>query len=483
MKKPSLKILTILLTALLAMNALPAFAEEAEGLEEAYFNAVLTGLFENYHFEADKEKILRAVAGKALAEHPELLEDLINVAADSFDPYTDYYTPAEVEAFSQFIGAEYVGIGVTIRRIAGGAVAQSIINGSPAAIAGIQPGDVFLSVNGRDVTDCTLDELTELVKGPEGTQVHLVMLRGDEEHAFTVTRATVHAGSVSYQIIDGEIGYMLISVFNNLTPAEVAAADAYFRANGIKKLIVDLRDNPGGGIISVVQTLGFFVPQGKTVVTTEYKNSETLQPLRSVGDLTDGPYYELAVLVNEGSASGAELFAGNIRDYELGTLIGAKTYGKGTVQEFMSLLSTEERPMGQIKLTMAEYILPGGEKIHGKGIEPDIRILNRKVKLDTSEMEPLVYQDVYKEGDQGASVLALKQRFSVMGYFVGELDDVYDRELALAVKQFQQRVGLPDTGTMDIETQILFGNVIQESRVLQDRQLEKALEVLKGTAK
>ena len=139
--------------------------------------------------------------------------------------------------------------------------------------------------------------------------------------------------------------------------------------------------------------------------------------------------------------------------------------------------------MGQIKLTMAEYILPGGEKIHGKGIEPDIRILNRKVKLDTSEMEPLVYQDVYKEGDQGASVLALKQRFSVMGYFVGELDDVYDRELALAVKQFQQRVGLPDTGTMDIETQILFGNVIQESRVLQDRQLEKALEVLKGTAK
>jgi len=482
MKYVSKKVLSLCLSLLLVFGSVSAFAEAQQADAAAYFDAVLSGLFANYQFEADKEQILRAVAAKALTEHPEMLEDLIDTAADNFDPHTDYFTPDELDGFVQSMEPEYVGIGVTVKRMQGAVGVEAVIKGGPAELFGIQAGDLFLQVNGQDVTGCTVDDLTALVKGPEGTKVELVLKRGEQEISVSVPRAVVQSGSVYYRVLEDNIGYVSISVFNSMTPSGMAEADAFFREKGIKKLVVDLRDNPGGGLISVVETLGFFVPQGKTVVTTEYKNSSYPHPLRSVGDLK-APYYELAVLINGGSASGSELFAGNVRDYKLGTLIGQTTHGKGTVQEFMGLLSTEERPMGKIKLTMGEYVLPGGEKVHGKGINPDIKVTNKKKDINTEEMEAFQFADAYQEGDKGSGVLAIKQRLDVLGYYTGEMDDVYDRELTLAVKSFQQRTGMPATGVMDIETQIFFNNILQEVRIEVDRQLDKAIEVLKGTQK
>jgi len=479
MKHLCCKVLTLCLVLCLIFGG-TVYAESPKGFEANYFDTILTAILDNYQFEADTEQILRAVTQKVLYEHPEMLEELINTTADNLDPYTDYFTPEELEGFTQILAQEYVGIGVSVRRASGAVMIEAVFKNGPAAVAGLQNGDRFLQVDGRDVTDMTIDELTSVVKGPEGTTVELVMDRGGQNMKFSVTRAAVQSSSVAYQDLGDGLGYLSISTFNSYTPADMKEADTFFREKGIKKLIVDLRDNPGGNLVSVVETLGYFVPAGKNVVTVEYKNrGNKPYPLRSVGHLKE-PYYDVVVLTNSATASAAELFAGNIRDHGLGILIGLKTFGKGTVQEFMNLLSTDEHQMGSIKLTMAEYVLPGGEKIHGKGIEPGIRVQNRKEWFDDSKFEPFSYDGVYQEGDTGSSVLALKQRFELLGYYVGEVDEQYDRELTLSVRSFQKQVGLPATGVMDIETQILFQNLLKETRIVIDNQLDTAVEYLRG---
>lgn len=479
MKKLTARVLALCLVICLTFGG-TVFAQGEESFEALYFDTILSALYDNYQFEVDSEGILRAIAEKALSEHPEMLEELINAAADQFDPYTDYLTAGEMTAFSQSLSQEYVGIGVIVHRVTGAVGVESVIKNSPAFEAGLESGDRFLEVDGKDVRDASIDELTALVKGPEGTTVNLLIDRNGEMIHVTVTRAAVQASSVEYKELAEGIGYLSILTFNENTPKDVKEADTFFRSKRIKKLVVDLRDNPGGSLISVVETLGFFVPAGKTVVTTEYKSRpDRPHSLRSVGGLKR-PYYKLAVLVNKNTASASEIFAGNIRDYKLGTLIGETTFGKGTVQEFMNLLSLDEHEMGSIKLTVAEYVLPNGEKIHGKGIEPDILVKNKKVRIDESEFAPFEYQGVYQEGDSGAGVLAIKQRFNLLGYYVGEIDENYDKELALSVKSYQKAAGLPVTGAMDIEMQIHFTNLLSEVRLLVDSQLDSAVAHLKA---
>ncbi|MGN1059755.1 MAG: S41 family peptidase, partial [Clostridia bacterium] len=384
----------------------------------------------------------------------------------------------ELAAFADSLHAAYVGIGISVHRVRGAVEIESVFADSPAAVAGLLAGDRILQVDGQDVTNCTVAELVNLVRGEAGTTVQLTVERNGAAINATVSRAAVNQTTVSYAALEDGLGYLYISIFNNSTPAEIQEADAFFREQGIKKLVIDLRDNPGGELIGVVGALGYFVPQGKTVVSIEYNDKSRNTSLRSVGDVKGKPYYELAVLVNGGTASAAELFAGNIRDHGLGKLVGSKTFGKGTVQEFMRLFSTESLPMGSIKVTAAEYVLPGGDKVNGVGIRPDYWVSNRTILLNTEDMEPMEFGPDFKEGDTGTAILALKQRFDALGYYVGEVDDQYDRELTLAVRELQAQAGLPVTGVMDMDTQTLFSNVVGEARVLCDDQFDRAVELL-----
>ena len=291
----------------------------------------------------------------------------------------------------------------------------------------------------------------------------------------------IKGNTVAYQKLEDGIGYLQIASFNNGTPAEMDAADMFFKQKRLKKLIIDLRDNPGGEMVSVVHTLSYFVPKGKTVISVEYADERRNTSLRSVGNVIRKPYYEnIVVLINGESASGAELFAGNIRDYKLGTLVGVTTLGKGTVQEFMNLPSVGGVELGAVKLTTAEYVLPGGDHVNGVGIQPDRWVANRYVRLETKGMEPLDMLRDYKEGDSGNGVLAIKQRFNAVGYFVGEVNDQYDRELTIAVRQYQRASGLAATGVMDYETLNRFSQDLSEFRVEIDEQFNTAMDILKG---
>jgi len=473
------KQLVCLLMAMMLLCSVSVFAEGDSTYESFYYDTVLEGMLQTYPFEAETEEIARAIAKIALDKHPELLEEFINATADQFDDHTDYFTPAELDDFTGQINAEYVGIGVSVVRVEGGVAIESIFADSPAAKAGLLAGDIFLQVDGQDVADLSVTELAQLIRGISGTTVHLTMKRQEQIFDITVMRRAVQQNTVSYTVLSEDIGYVSISIFNSNTPAELKVADTHFRELGIRNLIVDLRDNPGGELLGVVGALGYFVPRGKTLVTIEYNIPGRTTSLRSVGDVVGQPYYKPVVLINGGTASAAELFAGNIRDHGIGTLVGTTSYGKGTVQEFMDLRNSG-LPLGAIKITAAEYVLPGGDKVNGVGIHPDYREVNRKTLLDTSDMEPMIYCALYREGDTGPGVLALKQRFDAMGYFVGQVNDQYDRELTLAVRQIQQQGGLTVTGEMDIDTQTLFSNMVLKTRVLWDDQFDKAYELLQA---
>ena len=442
--KTTIKRLLCLLTALVLLCSGTAFAETKNNFSAAYYDFVLETLLTHYRFEANTESIAKAVAQVALTKHPELLEELIDVTADQFDAHTEYFTPEELKDFSSYLDGEYVGIGVTVTRTKGAMMIESLFAGSPAETAGLLAGDKILQVDGHDVTSATLEQLVNRIRGVAGTYVNLTVERNGAVFTAKVMRAAVQQNTISYDILEGNIGYLAISMFNMGTPTEMNKADAFFRQNKVKKVIVDLRDNGGGELLSVIGVLGYFVPQGKTLVKIEYNDPQRNTSLRSVGDVVSKPYYRVAVLINGGTASAAELFAGNIRDHNIGKLIGTNTYGKGTVQEFLGLLNTEELPLGSIKLTTAEYVLPGGSKVNGVGLKPDYWVSNRTVLLNTDDMEPMQYSAVFCEGDSGKAILALKQRFDALGYYVGDVDDQYDKELALAVKELQEKALVDD---------------------------------------
>ncbi|MBE7034623.1 MAG: PDZ domain-containing protein [Ruminococcaceae bacterium] len=477
--KKTRKLLALLLSFMMLLSAGIVSAEDTANLETIYYQQVMNTIMHNHPFEVNTEDIARAVAKAALAKHPELLEELIAETVGQLDDYTTYLTQEETTDFSNFVNAEYVGIGVSIERIVGAIEVTGVFSGSPAEQAGISAGDRFIQVDGQDVTDYNVNQLMDLVRGEAGTTVQLTMERDGKRMEFLVARAAVEQNSVNYAEIEPGMGYLQITIFNGKTPSEIKEADKFFRERKIKKIMIDLRDNPGGELLGVVGALGYFVPNGKNVVSIRYGNEARNTTLRSVGGLKSRYYTNIAVLVNENSASGAELFAGNIRDHGLGKLVGCRTFGKGTVQEFVNLMNNDAHQLGTIKLTTAEYYLPGGDRVHDVGIYPQYNIENRVGRLDTSAFEPMQFAESFQKGDSGKAILALKQRFSALGYYVGEIDDQYDGELVLSVKQFQQGYGLPVSGVMDMDTQTLFSSTVNRARVTYDDQYDRAYELLK----
>ncbi len=478
MKQVTKKICVLLLAVLLTLGGFSAYAADINYAPD-YYDMVLDNILRNYKFEIDTASLAGDIARKLLEKHPEMLEELISITADKMDQYSEHLMPDEMEDFSNAFHITYVGIGVTVQRMTGAVGVVSVASGGPAEAAGIKPGDRFIKVEGQDVTYMTVDELVTLIKGEAGTTVTLTVLRDGEELTMTVQRAAVRGKTVGYQKVEDGVGYLQIASFNSTTPSEIGNADSYFRQNGIKKLVIDLRNNPGGEVLSVVHSLGYFVPKGQNIISIFYKNEKRNTTLRSVGQVKNKPYYDkIVVLINGETASGGELFAGNIRDYGLGTLVGVTTHGKGTVQEFMNLPDFGIWPLGAIKLTTAEYVLPGGDHINGEGIKPDVWVANRKVRLDTSMMEPIEPLRNYRMGEKNSSILGIKQRFDAVGLLAGEVNDFFDEDLAFAVRSFQESAGLPVTGVMDYNTVDRFLAEIEEVFIEKDDQLAKALELV-----
>ena len=289
------------------------------------------------------------------------------------DPYSRYYTEEEYEEESRGTEGAYAGIGISItRNTEGGILVVECYEGGPADLAGLQKNDVITAVDGTDVTDLTPADVSQMIREKEdGTSVLTVYHQEENEpEDISVTVSNVELPTVSYEMLEDSIGYLRITEFTMVTPQQFENAYKDLQEKGMEKLIVDLRDNPGGVLSSVCDVLRQILPEG-LIVYTEDKYGEK-QEMKCDGDTPiDIP---LAVLVNENSASASEIFAGAVKDYGIGTIVGTTTYGKGIVQSLQKLSDGSA-----VKLTTARYYTPKGNDIHKVGITPDV-----EEKLDVS---------------------------------------------------------------------------------------------------
>lgn len=289
------------------------------------------------------------------------------IVASLDDPYSVYYTPEEFNAFNQEASGEYFGVGMLISmdEITGLAVVEFFFDGSAAKEAGIEVGDLIVSIDGEDVTKRTLQEISVLCTGKEGMPITMGVKRGDEVLEFEMVRKAVAWDMVVYEMLDDEIGYMDIAQFGGNCEELFAKGMEFFQQNNAKGILIDLRDNPGGYLSTVVHMLDLLLPEG-TVVYTEDKHGNR-ETFTSDAKCIDIP---LTLIVNGNTASAAEIFAGAVQDYDYGEVVGTTTYGKGVVQVIIPIPSTG----GGMKITSSEYFTPNGRNIDGNGIYPDLYV-------------------------------------------------------------------------------------------------------------
>lgn len=311
-----------------------------------------------YIGEIDKNKIIEGAAK--------------GMASALKDPYTVYMNEAEFSDFASQTGGSYVGLGLQIGAKEDKIVVISTFENSPAEKAGILKGDIIESVNDIAVAAQDMEKATSMMKGKAGEEVKLTLSR-QTRGTFEVKakRAEIETVTVKSEIIENGIGYIQVSMFDEHTAANFEKALKDLSSKGMKSLVLDLRENPGGLLDQTVKMTSNFVTKGKNIVYTEDKQKKR-NNYDSVGGVAEG--LPLTILIDGGSASASEIFVGAIKDYALGTLVGEKTFGKGVVQ---TTFYRDQDGFGDgtaLKVTISKYFTPNGQNIHGIGIMPDVEV-------------------------------------------------------------------------------------------------------------
>jgi carboxyl-terminal processing protease len=292
------------------------------------------------------------------------------------DPYSTYYTKEEYSALVESSSGVYCGIGATVSQDVKTGIITIVkpFADGPAFKAGVLPGDILYKVETEEVTGRDLTEVVSKMKGVEGTKVNISVMREGETDPlnFKLTRREIEVPTIEYKMLDGKIGYIIISEFDEITVTQFKAAVDKLEKDGMKGLVVDVRNNPGGLLDSVVHILDRLMPPGLIVYTEDKYDNRAEESATDAAKIT----VPMAVIINGNSASASEIFAGTIQDYKLGTIVGTTSFGKGIVQKVIPLSDGTA-----VKLTISKYFTPKGRNIHGTGIKPDVTVeLNEELQ-------------------------------------------------------------------------------------------------------
>jgi len=340
------------------------------------------------------------------------------------DPYSVYYNEEDYESLMEDTTGEYCGIGAMVQqnRSTGIMTIVKVFEGSPAFEAGLLPGDIIYMVDDEAVTGKELDLVVkENIRGEEGSFVTVTVLRGDanEQVELKVERRQIEVPTVEYQMLENKTGYIYVMQFDEVTSQQFIDAVDDLEKQGMEKLVVDMRDNPGGVLDTAVEMLAYILPEDKMdgmLIYTKDKNGKGERYFCKDGQIvreSDDGYKDsrypkkddhelkvpLAVLVNGNSASAAEVFTGAVQDYEAGIVVGTQTFGKGIVQSLI--------PLGDgsaVKLTVSHYYTPSGFDLHEKGLTPDV-----EVELD-EELKTKAVVELSEDNQLKAAIEALENR-------------------------------------------------------------------------
>lgn len=378
-------------------------------LAAAQVRQVMTLVNKHYVDEID-------VKGEILAEHA------IQGIVSKLDPYSQFMNGDLYRQLEEDIDSQFGGIGVQIEEVEGRVVVVAPIAGTPGERAGILRGDVIVAVDGDDLRALKLPELVRRLRGKPGTSVAVTVERGAaaERVEFKLKREVIRVESVAnVDLLDGGIGYIRIALFAEPTGAAFQAALGRLQAQGMRALVIDLRNNPGGLLTAAVEVVEPFFNRGELVVYTEGRQKGKREELRAEGS-TSPLRLPIAVLVNGGSASASAIVAGALWDTQRAVLVGEKTFGKGSVQSIFQLNNSSA-----LRLTTAKYFTPSGRIIHGAGIRPDVEIVL------TPEQEKAVFLQRLRPDLK--EPVTFKERFGV--------EMVEDVQLAAALAELKAELG------------------------------------------
>ncbi len=359
------------------------------------------------------------------------------------DPYSNYMAKETAEKFEESIEGSFTGIGAEVASDNGKVVVVSPIKGSPAEKAGIQAKDIIVSVNGVSLEGMDLNDAVAKIRGPKGSTAVLVIRRGGSAQSltFNIRRDNVTLETVYSSMEKNGVGVIEITQFSMNTAARFKEELSKLEKKGLKGLVIDVRNDPGGVLPVVIDIAEQFVPKGKTIVQVEDKDKQRDRQI-SKGS---GKDYPVAVLMNKGSASASEILAGALQQSAGAKLIGDNSFGKGTVQ------TSFDKELGDgslLKITIAKWLTPNGTWIHGKGIKPDIAV----AQPDYFSVAPIDKRAPLQYNSNSTNVKSAQTMLDGLGYKPGRKDGYFDTGTKDAVKKFQSAAKLKVTGIIDVKT-------------------------------
>ncbi|GBF74018.1 hypothetical protein PA598K_02348 [Paenibacillus sp. 598K] len=385
------------------------------------------------------------------------------------DPYSTYYTKERGSSYLERYEKSFVGIGVELRKEAGRFLIESVVEGAPAEQAGLLKNDIITEINNTPLGGRSLDEIVEMTRGEEGTKVTLTIERDGMQAPFeqVLVRAPVPVVTVEHEMHEGGIGTIQIIRFSEDTATEFDTAVQALQAKGMRALILDLRMNPGGLLRPAIEIASRIVPKDEVIVQVVYKDEQHHVTHRSQ---QEEPWrLPVVVLVDQNSASSAEVLAAALKDSAGIEVVGVKTFGKGIVQTFQQFADHSV-----LKLTEAQWRRADGSWIHKEGIEPTI-----EVRMPDYASLPSLPSDIeVAVGSFGQHVKTAEQLLATLGYEPGEPEGIFDEETKAAVQRFQRDEGLPADGVLSGRASYRLMERVRDKVIREDPQHQKAIELL-----
>lgn len=385
------------------------------------------------------------------------------------DPYSEYISAKDTTSYNEEISGDFVGIGAEMEMHDGYVRITSPMKDSPAEKAGVKSLDVITKVDHESIKNKSLNEIVKKVRGKKGTTVTLTIKReGKEPFDVKIKRDKIHLTSVDYTK-KKDTGVIAISKFQNKTTKELQSALKQAKKDKVKHVVLDLRNNPGGLLDEVVTSVNLFVDKNKPVIYLETKGDKP-QAVETENDKMSGiDDMDYTVLVNKGSASAAEIFAGALQDYKIADVLGTTTFGKGIGQ-----VHKEFSDSSILKYTNMRWLTPNKSYIHKKGIQPDKTIKAPKYE----EIEIIDPSKTYQEGDQSKEIKSIKIGLNALGYNINNENDQFDAQLTSQVKSFQSDHDLTENGIFTDDTTKKFIELLRKKIRSEEKQLDEAIQYM-----
>ncbi len=317
------------------------------------------------------ERFVPSTTTKAVTDDEKVYGAIKGLVASYGDPYTVFFPPEELSSFEEDIQGNFEGVGMEVGARDNVLTVIAPLKNSPAEKAGIKAGDKIIAINGTSTEGMSVEKAVKLIRGKAGTEVKVTVLKEGtgKSSEVTLVRDVIKVPAVETELRKDKIFVIRVSSFSATASTEFKDALREFVNAKTDKLLIDLRNNPGGYLDAAVDMASWFLPQGKVVVQEDFGGKEESKILRSRGYDIFSPKLKTVILINEGSASASEIFAGALKEHGKATLVGETTFGKGSVQELVPI--TEDT---SLKVTIARWLTPNGNSISLKGIDPDVKV-------------------------------------------------------------------------------------------------------------